>query len=254
MEPAKIAPWVGALAAVVTVAFAVACEGSDTRMRPEVPSDLTTTTGAAATPASPPRTDAPAASPPSPIVDDEGPHAASSTGPSAIGEPAAPEDSRREAIQTRHPAAAAFNDSEIAAVIDAASRAERRLAREALKRATSGRVRQLAQWVLNDHSAAKLEKVERSVSLMPLENATSTDLVSSAERMAEGLASSSDQDFDRLSVDAIAGEERRIVQLLDGELIPQAQNAQLRTLLQDMRTSASSRLGMADELRSSSAH
>ena len=239
------------LAAIAAVSLLVSCEGSDTRMRPAVPSDLTTTTGAP----SPGRTPASAdpAAPSSPTIDDTT-ALASPASSAAHSDPSgaplgADETAPAEPRGNRH-AAASFTDPEIAAVIDAAGRAERRLARDALKRATSPRVRQLAQWVLSDHEAAKLEKVERSVSLLPLESATSADVVSNGARTAEGLASSSDQDFDRLYVEALAGEERRLVRILDGELIPQAQNSELRTLLQEVRTSTSSRLRMAEDLKS----
>ena len=147
-----------------------------------------------------------------------------------------------------------LSDADIAAVLDSAGKAERRLAREALKRATSARVRQIAQRLLSDNGAAKLEKVERSVPLVATDNATSAELTSSGARSAAGLASANDQDFDRLYIDALAGEERHLVQLLDGELIPQAQDAELRMLLQELRTSATSRLGMAEDLRSSALH
>jgi putative membrane protein len=256
MKPANSALSVAAVAAAVS-AFCVSCGSSDVRMRPDVPSDVTMTTGAPAPSAPSPGT--PPNAPPSPVVEDrtlDRPFDIAS-GPDVsprADSRGAPTSSRDDGPRATRHDVVGLSDADIAAVLDSAGKAERRLAREALKRATSARVRQLAQRVLSDHGAAKLEKVERSVPLVATDNATSAELTSSGARAAAGLASANDQDFDRLYIDALAGEERHLVQLLDGELIPQAQDAELRMLLQELRTSATSRLGMAEDLRSSALH
>jgi len=245
MEQAHIA-----LSFAVLALGVVNCGGSDAQMKPEVPSDVTTTTAAAA-PEQPARAPRPLEiTEPSPSPD---PNGARGLGMDKAGAP--PEGVKPMAAstwedsgkKTRHTEEAeTFSDAEIVAVIDAASYAERQLAREAVKRAKGVRVRQLAQRVLSDHDDARLERVERLASLSPAENPTSADLKSNALSTVRTLEASSDQDFDRGYVDALAKQERRLLGLLDGELLPQAQNQDLRAFLQNVRTSVSSRLGTAE--------
>ncbi len=242
MEQASIA------LSLAVAALSVACEGSDVRMRPEVPSDLTTTTGA---PASSTRAARANGTAPAPLLlRRQRTQLRAALGPRRHlhGSVARTTGLGGRGATPRH-ASAPFTDPEIAAILEAAGRGERLLAREALKRATSAHVRQLAQRVLSDHGSAKLEKVEKEVALAPVDNPTSAELGSKAARAVQGLAASNPRDFDRLYVDALASEERRLVDLLDGQLIPQAQSGELRTFLQSLRTATSSRLGTAEELR-----
>lgn len=249
MEQANIALSLAALAFGVA-----ACGGSDVRMRPDVPSDVTTTTGATA-PASPTSATAPQPqnveiTQPSPSPDGVGVGTIDKNS-TYVGGPtprstSAWDDATRK---TRH-AEAALTDPEIMAVIDSADRAERQLARETLRRTQNARVRQLAQRVLSDHGEAKMDRVERRASLVPADNETAAQLKSRGVQNVQAMQSATDRDFDQVAIDGIVAEERELLQLLDDKLIPQAQNPDLRTLLQEIRTSVSSRLGMATELQS----
>jgi putative membrane protein len=231
---------------LAALAFGVAaCGGSDVRMRPEVPSDLTRTT-AASTPSPAQRPNSIEISHPSPSpAADEIDRRGDATGSASSA--GAWDDASQKT--TRH-AEAALTDGEILAILEASDRVERQFAREAMKRTQSARVRQLAQRVLSDHGEAKLERVERRGSLIPSDDSTSAELKSAAARDVQAMGKSSDRDFDQAFIDALAGEERHLVQLLDDKLIPQAQNGDLRTLLQDFRTSLSSRLAAAIEIQS----
>jgi putative membrane protein len=226
----------------------VACAGSDARMRPEVPSDVTTTTGAPTATSAQSAPAAPAEPLSLPTADNAAPDArpiGQSASPPAGAQSMTASPAESPPRKTA-PVLTTFTDAEIVAVIDTEGRAERQLALEAMKRAQNARVRQIAERVLSDHQQAKLERVERIASLSPVDSATSADLKTTATRAAQRLEASSDQSFDGVYVDALAAEERQLIELLDGELIPQAQNEELRTLLQDLRTAASSRIAMAE--------
>jgi putative membrane protein len=252
MKEANIALSVAALALGVA-----ACGGGDEQMRPQVPSDVTTTTGGAtpatmSTPSAQPQPIETTTPSPSPVVDDALPGRGPldkggtlTTGPRPRSAPAWDEPSGR----MRH-AATPLTDAEIVGVVDSADRSEKQLAREVLKRTQSVRVRQLAQLSLTDHGEAKLERLERRASLTPVDNETSAQLESSFSQNIQALQSSSDRDVDQAYVDAVASEERELIRLLDDKLIPEAQNAELRTFLQEVRTTASSRLGAATEIQS----
>jgi predicted outer membrane protein len=146
-----------------------------------------------------------------------------------------------------------LTDSEIVSIVESAGVSERQQARSALKRAQGERVRQLARLILTDRGQGQLERVEMMTMLVPVDNPTSALLRSNALRVGEGLASTSNADFDAAYVAALAGEERQFIELLGDELIPQAQNGDLRGVLEGLRTSTSSHLGMAQDILSSMA-
>ena len=154
-----------------------------------------------------------------------------------------------EPIQSQR-AAAAFTDPEIAGIVDAASVVDERLARQALKRSLDPRVRQLAQRVISGHDEAKLERVERLALVSPRESSTSTALTANGASVTLSLQAASVEDFDGLFLDALSNAEHQLVELLDDELIPQARSLDLRMLLQDVRASMASRIGMAEDVRS----
>ena len=241
MEPAHIASSFAVLALGVA-----ACGGPDTHMRPEFPSDVTTTTGAPAatvTPAPSVQITQPSPSPPSDELAADSRPVDKGASPSIGTRPMAAPSVDRATKWRDVPST--FTDAEIVAVLEAAGRAERQLARDAAKRAQSPHVRQLAQRVLSDRSEAKLERLERVAALSPVDSATSTELRSNGMRAEQSLRSSGDAVFDQRYVDELAGQERTLMDLLDRDLLPQAQSEELRSLLLDLRTAASSRLGMA---------
>lgn len=144
--------------------------------------------------------------------------------------------------------ATSLTDAQILAVVDSAGNAEREIARDALRRAGSERVRQIAQRIVSDHVAERLDEVEKDAGVTAVPTPTSTELTSSGARALESVRHAEAQELDRVYLDTLQGEERSLVRLLDETLIPQAQDAKLQTLLRDLRTSVASRVAMGEDV------
>ncbi len=226
---------------LATLALGVAaCGSSSATSRPETASSMTTTTGG--------QTAAPSPSTVPADVDDLTTTLASS-GPLPDLPPAAPR-SQDSASSHKHPDAS-MTDAQIAAIADAASLSEREQAREALKRSTSERVRELAHLMLTDHNAWKLERIERDASLAPTDTPESTGLRVSGSQIVASLRAVSSAGFDKLYVDTQVSEAGQMMALLDDKLIPQVQNGALREVMQDLHASTSRYLAMATDIQSS---
>jgi putative membrane protein len=239
MGHGKIAFSAAVLASIAPFALgAIGCKGGEPPARAQDPSSsssTTTTTSASAI------ADGPAAAPA---------HAESFTvaavpSPTPVIPPATTPAGAAGATTGTPP----LSDAEIVAIVDAAGRGERLEAHEAMKKASGARVRQLAQLVLSDHDSAKLDRLERVTSLAPAPNALSEEIGSSRAHTAEQLKSAASSDFDRAYIAAQMAAGRHMIELLDDRLIPQAQNGELRTFLQDLRTSTASNLGMARDIK-----
>ncbi len=126
-------------------------------------------------------------------------------------------------------ASPALSDGEIVAVIQAADHGEIDQAREAVKKAKNGRVKQFAQHMVTDHTAAesKLSALETKASIQPKENAVTAQLKSSGAQIMGNLHASSGSDFDKAYIDAQVSEHTQVLDLLDNKLIPHAQNVDL---------------------------
>jgi putative membrane protein len=236
MGHGKIAFSAAVLASLAPFALgAVGCKGGEPPARAQDPSSsasTTTTTSAAAI------VDDPAAPP----AHAESFPVAAVPSPTLVTTPVTTPAGATTAVPS-------LSDAEIVAIVDAAGRGERLEAHEAMKYANGARVRQLAQLVLSDHDSAKLERLERVTSLSPAPNALSEEIGSSRARTAEHLKSAASSDFDRAYIAAQMAAGRHMIELLDDKLIPQAQNGELRTFLQDLRTSTASNLGMARDIK-----
>jgi putative membrane protein len=222
-----------------------ACGGSAANIAPRPPSTPTPTTAAPASIAVPTTSSEPAERAPdrapSPGPIDLEINASGGAVPMVPPAPIPPMSEARDSDAT-------FTDPEIVAVVDAANLAEKRIAREAFRRALNPRVRALARRAVMDRVSASLERIERVGAIAPRESAASAAIAASGVRVAASIESARVRDFDRICVEALAGEESRIVRLLDDVLIPQSRDGELRTLLEDVRTRVSARLQTAEDL------
>jgi predicted outer membrane protein len=235
----------GPLATAAVLLEVASCGAPAPNIQPRAPSTTATTTSApAAAPAlatsSEPGGDARDLAPSRALIDQVA-NAAGGAVPMVSPAPIPPMSAARQSDAT-------FTDAEIVAVLDAANGAEERIAREAIARAVGPRVRALARQALLDRTSASLERIARSGAIAPRESPTSVEIRASGARVAAGIESAGVQDFDRACVEALAGEEWRLVRLLDDALIPQSRDGELRTLLEDLRARVSSRLEAAEDL------
>jgi putative membrane protein len=142
------------------------------------------------------------------------------------------------------------NDAQIAAVIDAANAGEIEQARVAVKKAKSAKVKQLAEHMIMDHERAQtsLRSVDTKAGLTPQEGTQSDQIKEGSQRVLTSIDSKTGADFDHTYIDAQVDEHQKVLESID-RFIPQAQNADLKSLLQQIRAKVSAHLRDARDIQ-----
>jgi putative membrane protein len=245
-----------------------ACANQSNDQPPQTPADETRTTGAATYPAQPASTMAAPPDQPA-MVQPNTPSAASgsttgSTWGVAAGSPmdttAGTSTAQSSAGSSAGSMGAAgstgsaekpLDEGQIAGVIHTADEGEIAQARQAVRNAKSDRVKQFAQHMVTDHSAAEAKLTALHIpSTSSPESAISDGLRSKSREIMEHLKSATGSDFDREYIGAQVMEHTKVLDLLDNKLIPNAQNAELRKTLQEIRAKVESHLTMAEKIQS----
>jgi putative membrane protein len=234
----------------------VACGGSDQNTAPKTPdSNVTSVTGGtepgASSMASSPQTTpgqdlnpAPQASAPStttPPNTDMGSSVTSNSG-AASGTASTPDTT--------------LSDGQIAAVVETANKGEIDQAKTALKKSKNARVRQFAQHMVTDHTGAMNDEktVDQKNGITPQANDVSDGIKSNGEKVMSQLNSSAGDSFDKAYIDAQVDEHQKVLDTLDNKLIPKAQNADLKSLLEKVRAKVAGHLKMAQDVQASLSH
>jgi putative membrane protein len=147
----------------------------------------------------------------------------------------------------------ALSDSRIAAISDAANSAEVEHAAIALDRAKDSRVRTFAQLMADHHGQAKRDQQElmARLDLTAAASSRSEQLRAEAASTRNMLNRADDGDFDRTYIDSQVDAHQKVLGALDRELIPSAQNSELKQMLESMRVRVESHLREARELQRS---
>ena len=130
--------------------------------------------------------------------------------------------------------AQAPNDAQIAHIAYTAGQIDVAAGRQALQRSHNARLRAFAQTMVRDHEAVNRQAVALVTRLhvTPAANPTSAALSGQAEANLRRLASLRGAAFDRFYVGNEVAYHRTVNGALRDTLIPSAQNAELKTLLQ----------------------
>jgi putative membrane protein len=240
-----------------------ACAGQSNNPPAQTPADETTTTGAMNTyPAQPapiepmsPSPEQPA--PVQPMTAAADPGSGSTRSPMDTTPGTSPNAGQGAAVGSQGssgtPASGekSLDDGQIVAVVHVADQGEIEQARQAVRKARSERVKQYAQHMVTEHSAAeaKLTAVHTGPGSASQESAVTAQLRSSGNEIMGRLKSASGSDFDRAYIGAQVTEHAQVLDLLDNKLIPQAQNPDLRKALQDIRAKVENHLKMAETIQ-----
>lgn len=130
--------------------------------------------------------------------------------------------------------AQAPNDAQIAHIAYTAGQIDVAAGRQALQRSHNRQVRAFAQTMVRDHEAVNRQAVALVTRLhvTPAANPTSAALSSAAAATLHRLGTLRGAAFDRAYVDNEVAYHRTVNGALRDTLIPSAQNAELKTLLQ----------------------
>lgn len=152
---------------------------------------------------------------------------------------------------TPAPAPQALGDAEIAHVAVTANTIDIEAGELARQKSTNEEVRQFAQTMITDHTGVnnQASALAQRLNVTPADNLTSQQLKSDADRMKSELSTRSGADFDRTYIANEVNFHEAVLNALDQTLIPGAQNAELKALLENVRPAFQAHLDMAKVLQ-----
>ena len=144
-----------------------------------------------------------------------------------------------------------LNDAQIIAITDAANSAEVDAAKYALSHAKNARVRKFAQMMIDHHGKAKQDqaKLVSRLGMAPEESTKLRDLRTSSADTDRTLKAAPDDMFDKVYIDIQVADHQMVLDSLDREFIPNAQNPELKKSLQDFRPKVEQHLNQALEIQ-----
>ena len=148
---------------------------------------------------------------------------------------------------------AAVTDPQIAAIVVAANQVDIDAGQYALGKTTNPAVKDFAQKMVNDHTAVNKSAVDlvTKLKVTPEDNDTSRSLKAGGEKNLENLRSLSGAAFDKAYVDHEVAYHEQVIDAIDKVLIPDAQNAELKSLLVSVRPAFLEHLKHAKHLQAS---
>lgn len=157
------------------------------------------------------------------------------------------QDTRSEVQQPE----GAMADAEIAAVLDAANRAEIEHAQLARDRAETNEVRGYATAMLTGHRAAVEQQdlilQERGISTR--ESPLSQQIERQAREVRQQLGDLEGEDFDRAYMQTQLQQHQQLLTMLEEQLIPAAQDPQYRMYLEQRRSNLMEHLRNAERIQ-----
>lgn len=144
----------------------------------------------------------------------------------------------------------ALNDAQIAKISDVVNSGEIEQAQLARQRAKAAKVKTFAAHMLKEHTRAKEQgtRLAKQIGLMPEQSAISEGLMADGAKTLEALKSVGAADFDAQYADAQLTAHRKVLAMLDSQMIPQATSAELKLELQKARDMVEAHLNEAQKL------
>lgn len=141
-----------------------------------------------------------------------------------------------------------LTDSQVIKVLSTANNGEIKQAKTALPKLKMDEARKYAQMMINDHSAneKKAQALANRLNLTPQTSTLSTALQNDSDKVVAKLSQSSvtDKDYMMSQVEV----HRKVVTMLDKQLIPNAKNIELKNMLTRTRTAVAAHLKKAEQI------
>jgi putative membrane protein len=144
-----------------------------------------------------------------------------------------------------------LTDAQIAHVAVTANSIDSAAGEAARSRARNGGVREFADMMIRDHGSTNRQAGELAsrLTLVPEDNDVSRQLQREADDARTSLTNLTGTEFDRAYIDREVQYHQAVLDALDQRLIPGAQNAELKTFLQQVRPNVAAHLQRARTLR-----
>jgi putative membrane protein len=160
-------------------------------------------------------------------------------------------DPAAEAPVAEAPKASGVTDPQIAHIVVTANSIDSAIGELAKKKARSAPVKAFAQTMITDHGAVNQQavKLAQRLKVTPEANDVSRQLQQGADEARTGLESKSGAEFDRAYMDREVQYHQAVLDALDNTLIPGAQNAELKSLLQSAQPAFKAHLERAKQVQ-----
>ena len=144
-----------------------------------------------------------------------------------------------------------LSDPEVASVAVTANQIDIDYAAIALKKSTNTEVRNFAQTMTNDHKAVIAQAVALATKLnvTPQTNELTKQLLTGAEKTKTELNGKKGKDFDKAYVENEVAYHKAVINAVETVLIPETENAELRSLLQNVLPALRTHLSHAEMLQ-----
>lgn len=127
-----------------------------------------------------------------------------------------------------------LTDPEIASVAVTANQIDINYAALAKEKSKSSEVLRFAETMTNDHKAiiAQAVALVTKLNVTPKDNAVSQKLLADAEKTKKELSIKSEKAFDKAYINNEVAYHKAVIAAVEGLLIPETQNAELKALLE----------------------
>ena len=151
------------------------------------------------------------------------------------------------------PAAAPPSDAQIAQIVLTADSVDVEYGNLAVKKTKNAEVKAFAETMIRDHTAvnAKATALAKKLGITPEASATSTSLKLDGDKEMAKLKAMHGGEFDKAYIDNEVAYHESVIDALDKVLLPNAKNAELKSLLESGRPIFVSHLNHAKELQAS---
>ena len=148
-------------------------------------------------------------------------------------------------------AAPALSDANIAAIVVAANDVDIKAGQMAKSTSKNTQVKTFAEQMITDHTSVNKQATDLAhrISLSPEDNDASNQLKANGDAMRDTLKAYKGADFDRAYINNEVAYHEAVLSMLDNTLIPGAQNADLKSLLQNVRPAIAAHLEHAKQVQ-----
>ncbi|HYC86554.1 MAG TPA: DUF4142 domain-containing protein [Chryseosolibacter sp.] len=141
-----------------------------------------------------------------------------------------------------------LSDAEVASVAVVANQIDIAYADIAREKSTNAEILKFAETMTNDHRAviSQAGALVKKLGVTPQDNDVSRKLLSDAEKTKKDLRAKSDAEFNRAYIDNEVAYHKAVIAAVEGLLIPETENAELKTLLQNILPALKTHLAHAE--------
>ena len=149
-------------------------------------------------------------------------------------------------------AGAAPTDAQIAMIVVTANSADSAAGEVAKTKGVNADVKAFGQRMVTDHGAVNKQATDLATKLnvTPEESDISRQMKSDAQSHMAALQGASGTEFDKAYIDHEVTMHQQVLDALDQQLIPNAQNAELKSLLETVRPAIAAHLESAKQIQS----